>query len=167
MSIRLHNAENGWTLAATCARGMRLEANTTHEYKAVCRFISPSHFYHLKHLTFPTATQQYTMSDQNHPYGNPPPMGDARYAGAMGVASAPVQDPSMLNYRGASLQQSFRLRERIKISREKPMNGLWIAAFPHMNMARVCGQAGYDFVILDWEHTPMGKPSPCIQDMLC
>ncbi|OCF78245.1 hypothetical protein I204_00182 [Kwoniella mangroviensis CBS 8886] len=71
-----------------------------------------------------------------------------------GVPAAPAQDPPMLNYRGHALHHTFDLRSRMKISREKPMIGTFFAAFPHPALARMVGQAGYDYVLLDWEHTP-------------
>nr|XP_019004522.1 uncharacterized protein I203_02642 [Kwoniella mangroviensis CBS 8507]OCF67983.1 hypothetical protein I203_02642 [Kwoniella mangroviensis CBS 8507] len=90
----------------------------------------------------------------NHSFGSPPPFGDASFATMFGVPAAPAQDPPMLNYRGHALHHTFDLRSRMKISREKPMIGTFFAAFPHPALARMVGQAGYDYVLLDWEHTP-------------
>ncbi|WWC69045.1 uncharacterized protein I206_102981 [Kwoniella pini CBS 10737] len=89
-----------------------------------------------------------------HPFGTPPSFGDANFAQFFGVPAAPEQDPSMLNYRGHTLHHTFDLRSRMAISREKPMIGTFYAAFPHPTVARMIGQAGYDYVLLDWEHTP-------------
>ncbi|WWC87445.1 uncharacterized protein L201_002334 [Kwoniella dendrophila CBS 6074] len=91
-----------------------------------------------------------------HPFGNPPPLGDANFSAFFGVPPAPEQDPSMLNYRGHALHHTFDLKSRLAISREKPMIGQFFAAFPYPNVARMIGQAGYDYVLLDWEHTPFG-----------
>ncbi|WRT65308.1 uncharacterized protein IL334_002251 [Kwoniella shivajii] len=89
-----------------------------------------------------------------HSFGSPPAFGDANFAAVFGVPSAPEQDPSMLNYRGYALHQAFDLRSRMAISREKPLVGMFYGAFPHPSVARMIGQAGFDYVILDWEHTP-------------
>lgn len=37
------------------------------------------------------------------------------------------------------------------------MHGFCICAFPHTTVGRIVGQAGYDYVFLDWEHTPMSE----------
>ncbi|WWC60047.1 uncharacterized protein I303_102610 [Kwoniella dejecticola CBS 10117] len=94
-----------------------------------------------------------------HPFGTPPAFGDANFAQFFGVPAAPEQDPSMLNYRGHTLHHTFDLRSRMAISREKPMIGTFFAGFPYPNVARMVGQAGYDYVLLDWEHTPFTPES--------
>lgn len=80
-------------------------------------------------------------------------------AAAWGIAQPPVQDPPMLAYRGASLSQPFDMRARIKCSRldNKPLIGCWLGGFPNAHVARAVAQVGYDFVLLDWEHTPMSE----------
>ncbi|OCF58235.1 hypothetical protein L486_04265 [Kwoniella mangroviensis CBS 10435] len=80
-----------------------------------------------------------------------------------GVPAAPAQDPPMLNYRGHALHHTFDLRSRMKISREKPMIGTFFAAFPHPALARMVGQAGYDYVLLDWEHTPFSRTAVVVR----
>ena len=90
----------------------------------------------------------------HHGAGNPPEFGDPMTAKGMGIKPAVPQDPPMINYRGNTLHQSFKMRERMKLSREKPMMGMWYGAFPHMGIARTVGQAGFDFILMDWEHTP-------------
>ncbi|EIW67162.1 hypothetical protein TREMEDRAFT_64402 [Tremella mesenterica DSM 1558] len=90
---------------------------------------------------------------QPHTFKSGPPLGDAGMATGFGVLPAPPQDPPMINYRGYGLNQPFDLRSRIKLSREKPMIGIFYGAFPHIGLGRAIGQAGYDYVLLDWEHT--------------
>ena len=80
--------------------------------------------------------------------------GSAAMAAAMEIPAPPAQDPPMQQYRGAALNQPFDMRARMKASREKPMVGFWYGAFPDVGVARMVGQAGYDFVMIDWEHTP-------------
>ncbi|KAK6907014.1 hypothetical protein I203_101003 [Kwoniella mangroviensis CBS 8507] len=99
----------------------------------------------------------------NHSFGSPPPFGDASFATMFGVPAAPAQDPPMLNYRGHALHHTFDLRSRMKISREKPMIGTFFAAFPHPALARMVGQAGYDYVLLDWEHTPFSRTAVVVR----
>lgn len=78
-------------------------------------------------------------------------------AAAMEIPAPPAQDPPMQQYRGAALNQPFDMRARMKASREKPMLGFWYGAFPDVSVARMVGQAGYDFVMIDWEHTPYSE----------
>ncbi|WWD08708.1 hypothetical protein V865_006821 [Kwoniella europaea PYCC6329] len=99
----------------------------------------------------------------NHSFGSPPPFGDASFATMFGIPAAPAQDPPMLNYRGHALHHTFDLRSRMKISREKPMIGTFFAAFPHPALARMVGQAGYDYVLLDWEHTPFSRTAVVVR----
>lgn len=40
---------------------------------------------------------------------------------------------------------------------QKPMLGMWYGAFPSTGIARVLGQAGYDYIFMDWEHTPYSE----------
>ena len=87
--------------------------------------------------------------------GNPPPFAEPQFAKAMGIPPAPPQDP--LNYRGNALNQSFNMRERMKLSREKPMMGMWFGAFPYPAIGRAIAQAGFDFILMDWEHTPYSQ----------
>ena len=63
----------------------------------------------------------------------------------------------MREFRGNTLHQPFNMRERMKLSREKPMLGIWLGSFAFPTMARFIAQAGWDFVLLDWEHTPMSE----------
>lgn len=99
-------------------------------------------------------TEHYRTS---HPYGNGPPIADISTGN--GVRPPPVQDPPMQAYRGAQLGQPFDLRARIKASRvdDKPMMGCWLGAFPYPEVARTIAQVGYEYVVLDWEHTAMGE----------
>lgn len=64
----------------------------------------------------------------------------------------------MLAYRGASLDQSFDMRARMRCSRvdDKPMMGAFMGALICPAAARMMGQLGLDFILLDWEHTPFG-----------
>ncbi len=104
---------------------------------------------------------QSTMSTQgnngDYGQGNPPEFGNAMAGGAFGVPSAPAQDPPMIHYRGNTLQQSFYMRDRMKLSREKPMIGCCMSATTGVDIARIVGQAGYDYVWIDWEHTPFSE----------
>jgi len=88
---------------------------------------------------------------------HPPQFGDPLSAQGFGVLPAPAQDPPMINYRPKTLHQPFDMRARMRLSREKPMLGAYLAAFPHVDTARVMGQAGYDFIFVDWEHTPYSE----------
>ncbi|WVW79832.1 hypothetical protein I302_101802 [Kwoniella bestiolae CBS 10118] len=99
----------------------------------------------------------------NHSFGSPPSFGDPGFAAMFGVPAAPEQDPPMLNYRGHALHHTFDLRSRMKISRKKPMIGTFYAAFPHPAVARMIGQAGYDYVLLDWEHTPFRRTAVVVR----
>jgi hypothetical protein len=85
---------------------------------------------------------------------------DSGFAAAFGIPAPPGQDPPMQRYRGATLNQPFDMRARMKASRENPMLGFWYGAFPDVNVARMIGQAGFDFVMIDWEHTPYSDPPP-------
>ncbi|ORY32005.1 Pyruvate/Phosphoenolpyruvate kinase-like domain-containing protein [Naematelia encephala] len=86
--------------------------------------------------------------------GEPLPFGTPAILAAFGIPPPPKQDPPMREFRGNTLAHPFFMKERMKLSREKPMMGIWYGAFPSIPVARAIGQAGFDFVLLDWEHTP-------------
>ena len=76
---------------------------------------------------------------------------NAGFAAAFKVPPPPVQDPPMREYRGNTLGHPFRFRERMALSREKPMMGMWYGAFPYPGIARVIGQAGFGKSLSDSE----------------
>ena len=89
-----------------------------------------------------------------HNYGNPPPLGNPIFGATVGVAPPPPQDPPMRNYRPNSLSQPFNLVERFKTGKPCFGYGLLLGS-PYL--ARIIGAGGYDFVMIDWEHTPMSE----------
>ena len=97
---------------------------------------------------------QHTNNMSSGPTVNPVPK-DAATGEILCFASAweaedraipppPVQDPPMREFRGNTLGQSFHFRERMKLSRDKPIMGFWYGAFPYPNVARVIAQAGFE-----------------------
>jgi len=91
---------------------------------------------------------------QEHNYGNPPPLGNPIFGAMVGVAPPPPQDPPMRNYRPNSLSQPFNLVERFKTGMPSLGYGLLLGS-PYL--ARIIGAGGYDWVMIDWEHTPMSE----------
>lgn len=89
---------------------------------------------------------------QNFDYGNPPPLGNSLFGAMVGVAPPPPQDPPMRNYRPNSLSQPFNLVDRFKTGKPSLGYGLLLGS-PYL--ARIIGAGGYDWVMIDWEHTPM------------
>ena len=87
-------------------------------------------------------------------FGNPPPLGNAFFGQLVGVAPAPPQDLPMRNYRPNALCQPFNLVERFKTGKPSLGYGLLLGS-PYL--ARIIGAGGYDWVFIDWEHTPMGE----------
>ena len=105
-------------------------------------------------------------------FGNPPPQGNEFVGNLVGVPPAPVQDPSMRDYRGYSLAQPFNLVERIRCGRPMFGYGLLLGS-PYLARCvgdlvrgrgscrcRITGAGGYDFIFIDWEHTPMSESYP-------
>jgi hypothetical protein len=89
-------------------------------------------------------------------FGNPPPLGNAFFGQMVGVAPPPPQDPPMRNYRPNSLSQPFDLVARFKTGKPSLGYGLLLGS-PYL--ARIIGAGGYDWVMIDWEHTPMSEYS--------
>jgi 2-keto-3-deoxy-L-rhamnonate aldolase RhmA len=64
----------------------------------------------------------------------------------------------MLGFRGHTLAQSFDMRARMKLCAQgKPMMGMLLGAFATPAMGRFVAQAGFDYIFLDWEHTPISR----------
>ena len=101
---------------------------------------------------------------EEHNYGNPPPLGNPIFGQMLGIAPPPPQDPPMRNYRPNSLSQPFNLVERFKTGKPSLGYGLLLGS-PYL--ARIIGAGGYDWVMIDWEHTPMSKLSNLGDDDLC
>jgi hypothetical protein len=87
-------------------------------------------------------------------FGNPPPLGNAFFGQMFGIAPPAPQDPPMRNYRPNSLSQPFNLVERFKTGKPSLGYGLLLGS-PYL--ARIIGAGGYDWVMIDWEHTPMSE----------
>ena len=95
-------------------------------------------------------------SSEGFNFRNPPPLGNALYGQMFGIAAPPPQDPPMRNYRPNSLSQPFNLVERFKTGKPSLGYGLLLGS-PYL--ARIIGAGGYDWVMIDWEHTPMSEYS--------
>jgi hypothetical protein len=99
-------------------------------------------------------------------YGNPPPMGNYFLGGLVGVPAPASLDLPMRNYRNRALGLPFRMRERLRDPR--PLMGYgcflnssivarWVPGRNAADIPRFIGAAGFDFAMIDWEHTPMCK----------
>lgn len=102
--------------------------------------------------------QPQEMQQEEYSYGNPPPLGNALFGQVLGVLPPPPQDPPMVKYRPNSLSQPFNLVERFKTGKPSLGYGLLLGS-PYL--ARIIGAGGYDWVMIDWEHTPMSGSSIC------
>ena len=91
---------------------------------------------------------------EEYNFGNPPPLGNAFFGRMLGIAPPAPQDPPMRNYRPNSLSQPFNLVERFKTGKPSLGYGLLLGS-PYL--ARIIGAGGYDWVMIDWEHTPMSE----------
>lgn len=111
--------------------------------------VHDTHYFTARQIIMSEAQQQ---AQQVYTYGNPPPLGDHESGKAAGVAPPPPQDPPMRHYRPNSLGQPFNLVERFKSGRPSLGYGLFLGT---PQLARIVGAAGYDWVMIDWEHTPM------------
>lgn len=91
---------------------------------------------------------------EQHSFGNPPPLGNAIFGQMLGIPPPPPQDPPMRDYRPHALGQPFNLVERFKTGKPSLGYGLLLGS-PYL--ARIIGAGGYDWVMIDWEHTPMSE----------
>ena len=106
-------------------------------------------------MTAPNVNENGQQQHQEeYSFGNPPPLGNAGFGQLVGVAPPPPQDPPMRNYRPHSLNQPFNLVERFRTGKPSLGYGLLLGS-PYL--ARIIGAGGYDWVMIDWEHTPMSE----------
>jgi 2-keto-3-deoxy-L-rhamnonate aldolase RhmA len=72
----------------------------------------------------------------------------------------------MRNYRNRALGLPFRMRERLRDPRplmgygcflNSSMVARWVPGRNAADIPRFIGAAGFDFAMIDWEHTPMCK----------
>ncbi|ORX41224.1 Pyruvate/Phosphoenolpyruvate kinase-like domain-containing protein [Kockovaella imperatae] len=86
-------------------------------------------------------------------FGNPPPLGNPVTGAMIGTDPAAPQFEPIRKYRGDSLLQTFRMRDRLR--NKAPMIGYGLG-LANPEIARMIASAGFDFIFIDWEHTAIG-----------
>ena len=120
------------------------------------RFITAYTHIHTYDMTGSNGTGNAQQQEEFN-YGNPPPLGNPFFGQMLGIPPPPPQDPPMRAYRPNSLSQPFNLVERFKTGKPSLGYGLLLGS-PYL--ARIIGAGGYDWVMIDWEHTPMSQCQP-------